>query len=206
MSTQYSLSVTNNSTQYVDLCLYQKPVDLGVPDAASLAWLVAPAWPGTTVTFTWTQDYSFVWGETGTLKPGVTFNAQQTMPADPENLQSNQIQFDYRQGAFTFVNGPAAGTPQLGSLYIRELSGVPANTASVGIGMSNSGTFVVPAMPNMNLVFTPHPEYWLTAGTFTISEMLDVEEITNEVAVPFNGTFSMRAVLDARNNWTVSAG
>jgi hypothetical protein len=61
VSTQYSLTVTNNSTQYQDLCIYQNPVDLGVPDAMSLAWLTAPAWPRTTVTFSWTLDYSFVW-------------------------------------------------------------------------------------------------------------------------------------------------
>ncbi len=206
MSTQYTLKVTNNSSQYQDFCVYQKPIDLGVPNALSLAWLVAPAWPGTTVVFQWTLDYSFMWSQTGSLKPGVTFAAQQTLPADPESLTSNQIQFDYRNGAFTFVPGSAAGTPRLGSLYIRELSGIPSNTATVGIGMSNSGTFAVPAQPNTNLVFTPHPEYWLTAGTLTPGQLLDIEEITNEVSVPFDGTFSMHAVFDAQNNWSVSAG
>ena len=70
--------------------------------------------------------------------------------------------------------------------------------------MSNAGTFAVPAQPNTNLVFTPHPEYWVTAGTFTSGQVLDIEEITNEVGVPFDGTFTMQAVLDSRNNWTVS--
>ncbi|RLK54615.1 protein rhiA [Actinokineospora cianjurensis] len=206
MSTQYSLTVTNNSTQFQDLCVYQKPVDLGVPNALSLAWLTAPAWPGTTVTFTWSLDYSFVWAQTGSLQPGVTFKAQQTIGADPENLANNQIQFDYRQGAFTFVDGAAVGTPQLGSLYIRELNGVPANSATVGIGMSNAGTFAVQAQPNTNLVFTPHPEYWLTAGTFSAGEVLDIEQITNEAAVPYDGTFAMTAVLNSKNVWQISSG
>ena len=159
MSTQYSLEVTNNSTQFQDLCVYQKPVDLGVPNVMALAWLTAPAWPNTTVTFTWTLDYSFVWSQTGSLKPGVTFRAQQTVAADPENLSSNQIQVDYRNGAFTFVQGSAAGSAQLGSLYIRELSSIPANAASVGIGMSNAGFFVVQAQPNMTLEYLHH-EIW----------------------------------------------
>ncbi len=206
MSTQYSLTVTNNSTQFQDLCVYQKQVDLGVPNALSLAWLTAPAWPNTTVTFTWSLDYSFMWSQIGSLKPGVTFQAQQIVAADPESLTSNQIQFDYRSGAFTFVPGTAAGNAELGSLYIRELAGIPANTATVGIGMSNAGTFAVPAQPNTNLVFTPEPEYWVTAGTFTQGEVLDVEQITNELAVPYDATFSMQAVLDSQNNWTVSAG
>lgn len=205
MGTTYSLTVQNNSTQFQDLCVYQKPVDLGVPNAIPLAWLAAPAWPGTTVTFTWTLDFSFMWSQTGSLKPGVLFKAQQVVATDPDNLTANQIQFDFRDGAFTFVQGGAAGTPELGSLYIRQLSGVPANAALVGIGMSNAGTFAVPVQPNINLVFTPHPEYWVTAGTFTQGQVVDTEEITNEAEVPYDGTFSMNAVLDSSNLWTISS-
>jgi hypothetical protein len=198
--------VTNNSTQFQDLCIYQKPVDLGVPNAMSLAWLTAPAWPGTTVTFDWTLNYSFVWSQTGSLKPGVTFQAQQNQAADPDDLTANQVIFDYRNGAFTFVPGNASGSPQLGSLYIRELSTIPIGTATVGIGMSNSGVFAVQAEPNMNLVFTPNPEYWLTAGTFEQGQVLDIEQITNEAQVGFDATFNMVAVLSSANTWSVSSG
>ncbi|HEY3751740.1 MAG TPA: hypothetical protein VGL80_21375 [Pseudonocardiaceae bacterium] len=206
MSTQYSLTVTNNSTQFQDLCVYQKPVDLGVPNAMSLAWLTAPAWPGTTVKFTWSLDYCFVWSQTGTLKPGVTFLAQQTESADPDNLNDNQILFGYNEGAFTFIDGTAAGTPQLGSMYIRQLSSIPTASATVGIGMSNAGVFAVQAEPNINLVFTPHPEYWVTAGTFEHGEVLDIEQITNEEPVEFSGTFDMVAELGPTNIWTVTSG
>jgi hypothetical protein len=206
VSTQYSLTVTNNSTQFRDLCVYQKPVDLGVPNVMSLAWLTAPAWPGTTVKFSWSLDYCFVWSQTGTLKPGVTFLAQQTEPADPDDLNSNQIVFGYSQGAFDFMTGSASGTPQLDSLYIRELSTVPAGAATVGIGMSNAGVFAVQAEPNINLVFTPHPEYWITAGDFEHGEVLDIEQITNEQQVDFSGTFDMTAVLGPTNTWTVTSG
>ncbi|WP_424186367.1 hypothetical protein ACOBQX_00765 [Actinokineospora sp. G85] len=206
MSTNYSLTVVNNSTQYQDLCVYQKAVDLGVPDAMSLAWLTAPAWPGTTVRFNWTLDYSFVWSQNGSLQPGVTFQAQQTVPADPDNLNNNQVQFDFRDGAFRFVPGSAAGTPELGNLYIRELSTIPNASATVGIGMSNAGVFAVQAQPNMNLVFRPHPEYWVTAGTFQPGEVLDVEQITNEAPVPYDGTFDMVATLDSTNLWKITTG
>jgi hypothetical protein len=205
MSTQYSLTVTNNSTQFQDLCVYQKPVDLGVPNAVSLAWFTAPAWPNTAVTFTWSLNYSFMWSQTGSLKPGVTFEAQQVLSADPDSQIGNQTQFDFRNGAFTFVPGPAAGNAVLGSLYIRQLSGIPAGAATVGIGMSNAGTFAVEAQPNINLVFTPHPEYWVTAGTFTQGQVVNTEEITNEAEVDFDSTFAMQAVLGSDNLWTVSS-
>lgn len=204
MPTQYSLTVTNNSNQFQDLCVYQKPVDIGVPNVMSLAWLTAPAWPQTIVKFSWQLDYCFVWSQTGVLTPGVTFQAQQTVPADPDNLNANQIQLDYSSGAFNFVSAPAIGTPQLGSLYVRELPSIPINKASVGIGMSNAGVFAVAAEPNMNLVFTPHPAYWLTAGQFQQGQVVDIEQITNEQQVPFDGTFDMVAVLNPDNTWTVS--
>ncbi len=206
MSTNYSLTVTNNSTQFRDLCVYQKPVDLGVPNAMALAWLAAPAWPGTTVTFDWELDYCFVWSQTGSLKPGVTFKAQQTLSADPDNLNANQTLFDYRAGAFLFSPGNAAGTAELGSLYIRQLPSIPTSTATVGIGMSNAGVFAVEAQPNINLVFNPHPEYWVTAGTFEQGEVLDIEQITNVAAVPFDGTFDMNATLTSTNTWQISSG
>ncbi|WP_326808337.1 hypothetical protein OHB04_24810 [Streptomyces sp. NBC_01775] len=68
----------------------------------------------------------------------------------------------------------ATPTPQLGSLYIRSLPTVPANTASVGLGMSNSPFCAVQARPGTTLEFTPHrPAYFLTAGNFAQGEVLD---------------------------------
>ncbi|MEV6607549.1 MULTISPECIES: hypothetical protein [unclassified Kutzneria] len=203
--TTYTLTVVNNSSHFADFCVYQRSPDLGVRDALSLAWLAVPLWPTTVEVFTWQIDYSFVWSQTGVLKPGVRFGASQAWPADPGDTNANQVLFDYQQGAFTFQPGAAAGTPQRGGLYVRELADIPADTASVGIGMSGSGTFAVQAQPNENLVFTPHPTYWVAAGTFEQGVALDVEEISNTAQVPFDSTFAMTAVLDARNNWTVRA-
>lgn len=199
MPDRYSLTVTNNSTQFQDIVVYQKSADLGVPGALSLAWLTAPAHPNTTVTFTWHEEYDFVWSQTNG-----PFAARQVLPADPENPEKNQIQLGYPQDAFTFVDGPATGDPQLGSLYIRTLPDVPENAALVGIGMSEVGTFVVPAGPNLNYVFTPHPSYWVAAGTFTAGEVLDVEEITNTEEIVYQGTFSRDASLGSDNLWSVS--
>lgn len=204
----YELVVTNNSTQFQDLCVYQTPVDLGVPNALSLAWLTAPAWPGTTVTFSWTQQYNFVWGDTDVIVPGSTFRAGQVWPADPADPAQQQVLLDYASGAYTFRQGQATANPQAGSLYIRELAGLPVgDEAAVGIGMSGAGTFVVPAQPNVNLVFTPHPRYWITAGTFDTGQVLDIEQITTSAQVDFpSGVHSMNATLGSDGNWTVTVG
>ncbi len=211
IGTQYTLRVINDSTNFQDMCVYQEDPNIGVPNVLSLAWFAKPAYPTTTVMFRWTIDYSFLWSETGMLVPGVYFDASQTWPADPSivtpataTTPGNQIGFTHPQGAYTFVSEEMRGA-QNGSLYIVQNSDVPLKQASVGIGMSGAGTFAVQAQPNLNLTFTPHPAYYLAAGTFEQGEVLDIGSISNPVGIEFPpGIYSMTAQLNKDNTWTVS--
>lgn len=206
MSTQYNLTVINDSTNFVDFCVFQTPPDLGTQDVNALAWLAEPAFPTTTVHFKWTIDYSFVWSNTGDLAVGSVFEASQDWPADPSGKDApQQAMLTYGQGAYTFVDGATpVVTPQHGNLYIREDGSLPLRQASVGVGMSGKGTFAVPVQPNQNLVFTPHPKYWVTAGTFTPGQVIDEEQISDKAAIAFPpGVFSMVATLNQDNTWTV---
>jgi hypothetical protein len=209
--TQYTLRVVNNSTNFVDMCVFQDDPDIGVPDVMSLAWFAKPTYPTTTVVFRWTVDYSFIWSETGTLKPGVFFDASQTWPADPsvvglssQTKPGNQIGFSHPSAdAYTFTSTPVPGA-QTGSLYIKEDPNLPLKRASVGIGMSGSGTFAVQAQPNMNLTFSPHPKYYLAAGTYSQGEVLDIGSITNPAEIRYPaGVFSLTAVLQEDNTWRI---
>jgi rhizosphere induced protein len=202
MATQYSLIFVNNSTQTGSACVYQQDPDTTDPNVMSLAWFAKAAAPTTTLQFDWTVDYSFVWSETGTLKPGVMFTASQNLPADLST--SNQVQFTTAGGAYTFQNQSQGG--QAGTLYVLEDNTIPPNQASVGIGMSGSGTFAVQAQPNITAEFTPHPEYWITFGNYTAGEVLDVTTITASanIAFPAN-TYSMTATLGSNNTWTVQS-
>src|SRR5215470_13018860 len=118
----------------------------------SLAWFAEPAWPTTTVKFESNMNYSFGWDKTGTLIPGVIFDASQSWPADPSNITNNQVYFTYSQNAYTFQPSTLVQAPEVGNLYIQESGTIPLKEASVGIGMSGAGTFVVQAEPNKNLV------------------------------------------------------
>jgi rhizosphere induced protein len=204
-ATNYRLKVINNSSNYADFCVYQQDPDLGVPDVQSLAWFAKPLFPTTVATFTWTIDYSFVWSETGELKPGVLFEASQVWPADPSNPADSQVLFSYLDEAYSFEHGVAVPTPKPGSLYIREQPTIPLKQASVGVGMAGSGTFAVQAQPNSLLTFTPHPAYWVTAGTFEQGEVLDIGSILGDSAeIQFPpGVYNMTAILNLDNTWTV---
>jgi len=198
----YNLIFVNNSSQLGSACVYQQDPGIGMLDVLSLAWFSKAAAPTSRVQFNWTGDYSFVWSETGTLVPGAMFTASQTWDADLS--RTNQVQFTYLAGgAYTFQNQTHG--PRPGSLYILEDGTIPPNQASVGIGMGGSGTFVMQAQPNMQAIFTPTPQYWITFGNYIQGEVLDLTTINNpaEIVFPPN-VYSMTAILSPNNTWTVA--
>ena len=211
LGTEYTLRVVNLSPRLWDMCVYQVDPDLGVPDVMSLAWFTKSAHSSTTVTFRWTIDYSFVWAETGTLVPGVLFDATQSWPADPtivgpatKSRAGNQVGFTREAGAHTFTSTPTSGA-QAGSLYVKQDGTISDGSASVGVGMSGSGTFVTQAGPNINLTFSPHPVYYLAAGTYLQGEVLDIGSMTNPIDIRFPANvYSMTAVLQENNTWRVN--
>jgi hypothetical protein len=209
--TGYSLTVHNNSTNFFDMCMYQEQPDLSDYEALSLAWFSNPTYPSTHTTFTWNVDYSFVWSETGELSPGVHFAATQAWPADPNVVgvstptnAGNQVSIVRDRNAYTFVSkGVAKAQP--GTLYIAQDPSIPLRQAAVGIGMSGAGTFAVQAQPRLQLTFTPHPKYYLVAGSFQQGEVLDIGSLTNVLEIHFKpGVTTADVTLNEDNSWTVN--
>jgi hypothetical protein len=199
-SQKYTIRAMNNSTNSDSLCVFQQDLNLGVSGALPLIWFSKYVHPQTAVKFDWTTDYNFVWCETGVLAPGVDFDASQVFDADLQNL--NQITLTYLGGAYTFSNQGKG--PKPGPLYIQEDASIPIKKASVGIGMSGSATFVVQAQPNLSLNFTPLPKYYIVFGDYTQGEALDFREMTNTAEIVFpNNIYSMTAILNTDNSWTV---
>ncbi len=203
---QRQLRVVNNSSRFFDLCVYQYPVDVGVGGALSLAWLTEPAWPRSTVTFSWRETYDFVWGDAGDVVPGAAFQAGQVWPADLNDPALQQVRLDYDRDAFTFVRHTVTTQPRPGSLYIQESGSIPvAGGGTVGIGMSGAGTLVVPTRPNLDLVFTPHPAYHVAAGTFATGQILEPSEITSSAQIVFPpDVTSMVATIGPDERWSVA--
>lgn len=202
MSNTYNLVFVNNSDQTGSACVYQQLPNLDNPNIMSLAWFAEVAAPTTTIVFSWQITYSFVWDEIGTtLAPGVMFTASQNWPADLTS--SNQVGFTDASGAYTFENQTVGPVP--GQLTIQQDNTIVPDQVAVGIGMSGSGTFVLPGEPNMNYTFVPTPTYWITFGTYTPGLVLDISTITNssyQVTFPEN-IYSMTATLGGDNIITV---
>ena len=132
MATNYSITVINNSNISGSDCVYQEDPSDGNPSIMSLAWFARFAMPGTRVKFTWATEYCFVWGETGSLMPGVTFQAAQTTSADLTS--SNSITLTQTNGSYQFINQTQGTQP--GMLTVVTSSSVQWGNVSTGIGMS----------------------------------------------------------------------
>ncbi|AXS41073.1 protein rhiA [Breoghania sp. L-A4] len=200
----YTLTFRNDSTRQGSFVIYQRLPEVNQPDVMSLAWLVKPTPPGVSDTFTWSADYSFFWSSVPSASEpltGVKVEASEAVPAGLRQL--NQIRLHRADGAFMFMD-QATGQPP-GALIIEADGTVPEREALMGIGMSGLGTAVVRAEPNMRVVFTPRPGYFVTFGTFQQGEVLDLASLVgaHEVAFPDNVTNAM-VTLDDRNGLTVA--
>ena len=198
------MTVTNNSQQPKDIVIFQKPEDPGGQQVFSLAWLTAKSFPGTRMRFTWRENYSFVWSQTSELRPGVLFDAQQIEAADPQDENNNHTLFERTGNSYSFVRDSTPGQP--GSLVIRTGSSVQPDAAAIGIGMSDKPIFAVSAQPNLNVSFTPHPNYWIAAGDYQPGQVLDAGAVRGDARLPFGSGFSLNAVLGASGDWNISPG
>jgi rhizosphere induced protein len=195
----FTVNFFNNGSNPGSVMLFQRDPD-GMPNAQSLAWFAKYNYPQTRVSFEWTDDFSFVWSDTGSLVPGIIARGSQVIPADDE--QHNQITLTYDR-AFTFVDQRQG--PQTGSVSIIADATIPAGMASVGIGMSGQPTFLVAAEPNLIYQFNPHPEYWIAFGTYASNQLLDVTAIGNAAQIVFPGNISaIDATLRPDETWMIA--
>lgn len=197
---QYSITVKNESATDGHFVLYQTPPNVTGLDPMSLAWFSKGAPPSTGVSFNWETNYGFVWGESGVLQPGVVFEPSQSWPADLAT--SNRVSFGQSQGGYQFQD-PGRG-PVSGNLYIHEDGTVRPNVAAVGIAMAGSATFVQPAFPNTELVFTTTPNYWIAFGQFSQGQVLDPTTIVNAQQLVFPpASTSLAVTLKQDGTWSV---
>jgi len=202
--TPYLLTLSNASSRPWTFYVYQKLPTLS-PDIFSVAWFASPfvITPGNKISFEWQIVYNFVWGATGEIMPGVTFNAGGEIGASPNGANTTNFSNDPGPN----LSAAASGQPQ-GSLVIKDAANVPDETYSVGIGMSGTGTYVVQAGANLTHLFTPTPSYWVAAGTgVKVGRVLDIKTVTQTAEAMFpNNQFKRIGTLGQDNTWSFVNG
>ncbi|MEV7229944.1 hypothetical protein AB0M79_23440 [Polymorphospora sp. NPDC051019] len=205
-ATSYSVTIINNSAIDDENAIVFQQQPSQPSDVHSLAWLSKMCHAGTSVTFTWDVDYNFVWGQTGTLKPGVNYDAGQVIPADLDT--ANTVSLSYIDDGFEFGK-PTSGAAG-GSLVVKQDGTVPgpnsSDQGSVGIGMSGAGTFVVPTQPATGVEFEITPTYWLAFGSYLPGTVVTEDILTSPYELQFpDGETKATATFDGVN-WSVQFG
>jgi len=211
MSTTYRLHVTNTSNDFETFAVYQNDPDLGVYNAMSLAWFAKGAHPSQHLYFEWSIDYSIMWSEAGvTGNPGnaVKFVVGQEVPVNPSDTDNNGVELNYVDGVpLLQLATLTAGTPQRGNIYVNELSALPdQGCGMIGLAIGGSPAYAAPAARNRLEVFTPHPNYWITAGNFEVGVALDAEEISSRSQnLRYSaGVTELWVEFDRGRDWTVT--
>lgn len=200
MAYTYSLNVINHSSHSDSFMVFQNDPGSFAPNALALAWFSKFSNPGPNVMvkFTWTIDWGFSWADTGTLSPGVIFNASDKVSASPT---TNKIPLSYN-GAYQFGAQTAGADPNL--FYIAEDGSIPvSSSASVGITMSGSTVYAAQARPNTNITATPHPVYYLAYGKFEPGQVIDISTVNSPLMLPYDtGVYSLSTTLNPDDTWT----
>jgi len=199
--TVFQINFVNNSINPGTFMVFQQDPNMAMPEITSLAWVTKFANPNTQGFFSWSINYNFSWRENESVTSEITSGTSQSFPAGEDLLTMNGITLTYDKG-YSFID-PIDQSPA-GSMYIKQDGTIPLKQATVGIGMSGAPAFMVQAQPNMELVFTPQPEYWIAFGEFIQGQIIDIQEMTSSAQVLFPpGITKMKATLNADNSWTI---
>ncbi|SEJ66890.1 hypothetical protein SAMN05216327_115178 [Dyadobacter sp. SG02] len=200
--TTFTINFVNNSDSSGSFCVFQQNHNSPNPSVFPLAWRVEKAAAHSQLAISWNMDLYFFWGKTGPLKPGVVFNAGENSPTSM--TEDNQITLTKEAGNYKFVN--KKNWYEHGSLNIMSDHTTAINQASVGIGLSGAVAFAVQAQPNMNFLFAPRFDYWITFADIEQGQVLNPSDL-NAVKIEFPyGIFSMNATLNADGTWAITPG
>lgn len=198
----YTVNFINNSSNPGYAYMFQSNPGANLQGVLALAWFTYGLNSGSQATFQWEVDYNMFWSTTGVLAGGVNVIASQSMDCTLQN--NNEIGLTYNSFGFTFQDQTTSTTP--GISFIEDNT-IPANTASVGIGMSGAGTFAVQAQPNMTANFNPTPTYWLGFSLAPIKQgsVLITQNPTGVPQITFPASmFTATVTLSSTNVFSVT--
>ena len=200
--TVYTLTVRNESKSPTDIAVYQ--TDPGFSAAATpLVWQDVPVKANAETGLSWNSDYSLSWSNSADLKPGAVYRPDQTLSVSAGAARENAVELIDTHGDLG-MHRVRPSEQADGALSLQALSTIPPGSASVALGMSGRPASVVKAEPDQTLRFTPHPTYWITAGTFTEGEVINPRNVADPLRLHFGDTGAITVTFHQGGHWTVS--
>ncbi|GAA4234301.1 hypothetical protein GCM10022254_38930 [Actinomadura meridiana] len=209
---QYSLTVINESEfaqGSPDIAMFAVLPEAEQGHALSTVWRHHVIHPGNRHTFCWDIEWGFAWSAQGTEK-GKPWSGGGTSAADPTSPAKCAVRFDYKHDAFLFEEMTQDPAPDHDMLYIENTGAVPipsVQNSSVGVTLNGTPVCVTNGGPNLVEFFTLHPVYYVAAGNYKHTQMVDVTTLTQALTLDYSaGTKALTVTLDAENNWHLRPG
>lgn len=201
----YSLTVTNNSElRTPTFAVFAVLPEFKSPESISLAWLTQRINNPDSYKFSWQMAWEFAWAATGT-EEGHEWSGWGSLAADPGVPDKCRASFDYDGATWSLTY--LDGVPDLKTLRIVDTPRIPrpsVQPSSVGIKLNGKAVCAIDAGPNLEQVFTLHPTYYISAGTYVEGQMLSAASITDFQEIAYTGgNHALTATLTADNRWVV---
>jgi len=198
---QYTINFRNNSNYTGRVFLFQTNEN-NESDVYSVAWMSKFSHGGTPMQFNWTSDeYSFVWADTGKLVYGTHFDTAQIVYADPVAL--NMITLQMFLGAFSLYNQTKG--PESGKYFIKHGSDIPEERVSSGIALSGCTLFVRQGSSNqIHSYDIEGSRIFVSYGDYESGRILDLNSLNNTAELVFpRNVFTLYVTLNPDLTWTI---
>lgn len=197
----YKLRVVNDSGSKTDFAVYQ--VDPGFSAAAvPLVWQDVPLNANAETGLSWNLDYSFSLSNSVDLKPGALYRPVQTLSVSPGAPREDRADLTDSHGVLGMHRSPSMQSDGTLSLYTAKA--IPTGDGSMALGMAGRPASVLKVEPNQTLTFSPHPSYWITAGTFIEGEVINPRTVSDALHLNFGRDGLITVTLHLGGRWTVS--
>lgn len=197
----YTISVTNNSGESVQVAIYQTYPDI---DGLPLVWLLQQIPDGNTNSLSWEINWALNWGTTPQqLIPGVQWTSGGPVQnMDPTGSSGNNAMgITFQNGQF--VTSPTAfydKTVQPGNMQVAtdgSFTVKDSRAMSLAVYTNSLAAFVMAGQPNGTYLFETHPTYWICTTQHKQGVTVSGTFVTNPLEMQFTaGTTTLNYVLD----------
>lgn len=189
----YTLTVQNNSGQSGDFCIFQETPDLNSPHIQTLAWLAKPANPSSSLSFEWSLDYNFVWGQSDNLVPTTT-----------QKVKSNTSITLIKKNSTHELKNHTIKKTENNALHITSNKVKNSNKNLVGIGMSGAGTFLLKSDQDLDVHIASPKQYKVCFGDYKQGQILNPSQLANLGTVVFPpNVYNMEIKLNPDSTWAI---
>ena len=220
MGQTYTLKLQNNSTDWVFAVYTMMPTfalsegnenaGFSLASQFPIAWLAKRVNAGNFVEYEWSLDFSVAYAAQG-CQAGAKWRGGKPLDMNPNSESQNSAKLSY-SGDYRFELSSGAHPVKPDELYIDADATVPqwkpdegpsvALAIATGSGGTPTPAIATDSGPNINHMFTLHPEYYIQAGRVEQGVMVDITLVTPHQRVTYSpGVYEASWTLTPSNTW-----